>query len=131
MTTLTSTLGWTAATDTSINVQVTATNIDGTSDPAAQTNTIKYLYIPQAAPGLAVTHTSTDGDTDVDITVNCLTGQNAGRFADTDDLTYSISYKSTSDSSWTNITNFTCAYGTDTSKTITHSSLSPVTTYLF
>lgn len=71
MTTLTSTLGWTASTDTDINVQVTATNIDGTSDPATETNTIKYLYIPQAAPGLSV---STTSNTAVSITVNCLTG---------------------------------------------------------
>jgi hypothetical protein len=126
MSTLTNTLGWTATSDTSINVQVTATNIDGTSDPAAETNTIKYLYIPQVAPGLTV---STTSNTAASIVVNCLTGQNAGRFADSDTLTYIVSYKATSDTTWTNLTAVTCAYGTTTTKTVTSPTLSAVTTY--
>lgn len=128
MTTLTSTLGWTASTDTSINVRVTATNIDGTSDPADETNTIKYLYIPQAAPGLTV---STTSDTAASITVNCLTGQNAGRFADSDTLSYIVSYKPTSGSTWTNLTAVSCSYGTDTTKSVTSPTLTAVTTYQF
>lgn len=75
MSTLTSTLLWTAATDTDINVQVTATNVDGTSDPATQTSTIKYLYIPQAAAGLSV---STTSDDTIAVTVTCLSGQDSG-----------------------------------------------------
>ena len=128
MTTLTSTLGWTAASDTSINVRVTATNIDGTSDPADETNTIKYLYIPQAAPGLTVTTTS---DTAASISVNCLNGQNSGRFADTDTLSYIVSYKPTNGTTWTNLTAVSCSYDPDTSKSVTSPTLTAVTTYQF
>lgn len=128
MTTLTSTLGWTASSDTSINVRVTATNIDGTSDPADETNTIKYLYIPQAAPGLSV---STTSDTAANIQVTCLSGQNAGRFTDTDTLYYIVSYKPTSGSTWTNLTEVSCVAGTESPKTVTSPTLTAVTTYQF
>ena len=74
---------------------------------------------------------SSTSDTAASITVNCLTGQNSGRFADSDTLTYVVSYKPTSGSTWTNLTSVTCSYGTDTTKAVTSPTLTAVTTYQF
>lgn len=128
METLTNALSWTAATLTDIEVQVTATNIDGTSAAGTQTSTIQYLYIPQQAPSLTVTTTS---DVAANINFTCLTQSQSGQFAATVALDYIVSYKDSASSTWTDLSTVTCAQGTDATKLVTSPVLTTVTTYQF
>lgn len=129
MSTLTSALGWTTSTASNyVDVQVFATNSDGTS-PASSftadaTSSTLYVFAPQIAPTIAATTSST---TQINVVVTCLTGADAGFL--TTGLKYVLLYKLSTESSWRipSINETTCS-GT---QTISVSGLTAVSTYEF
>lgn len=66
---------------------------------------------------------TTINDTKVELTLTCISGQDAGWYTGT--TKYYVSYKLTSASSWANTTNLTCG------SAIQVSGLSPVSSYTF
>lgn len=111
MTTLTSSLGWTSATNTTIQVQVYAHNSDGSSTAATITdtsvNSTNYVYAPQIAPTITA---QTYNDDQVNVTLTCLAGADAGWYENTYLTTYSILYRKITDTVWLD-KNVTCASG--------------------
>lgn len=125
MNTLTSSLGWTIGADTKILVEVYATNAVGTSIAGTittpSTDSISRQFVPQIAPAMSTV--TTINDTKVELTLTCITGQDAGWYSGT--TKYYVSYKLTSASSWTNTSSQSCG------SAIQISGLAAVSSYTF
>lgn len=128
MTTLTSSLGWTASTNNSIEVKVFSSNSDGQSTTGTQitnlaANSTNYFYAPQVAPTISA---SASGTTTIDVLITCLTNGNAGWFDTSYSTTYSVLYRvAGSTNAWTD-KNVTCSSGTTTAQL---TGLTSVSTY--